>query len=315
MTIDSLKDSLSTTISQSPIGAEFYFLLGRDGDLKVKRANIEKATEIELCQHLISEISDTILLKEGISLLELSNADERSNVIYKYDLEDLPQQLEHMSAAIESKSHESFNFSEDKLEDIKAIIAIIGTATNNIAIYKHQYPVSLLKKESFSIFKSNDGKMFEKLDRDVLKINSSFDFLRSGENYYIKNLSTLEKFFGFHEVIKNSAIAGIERISESGILVDTAVLSARVSDISFSRKLVKSGKSSRVIGTVPPSQIISFVSNHPALRGKFRLSPDGSKIELDTKVSQNLFVKLINDDFLHSQLTSRHYESLAKDDI
>ncbi|HEY3307427.1 MAG TPA: Kiwa anti-phage protein KwaB-like domain-containing protein, partial [Desulfuromonadaceae bacterium] len=63
------------------------------------------------------------------------------------------------------------------------------------------------------------------------------------------------------------------------------------------------------------SEIISFVGTHPALRGKFKLSEDESQLKLDTKVSQNLFLKLLNDDFLQSQLTRRYYESLAKDDL
>ena len=36
---------------------------------------------------------------------------------------------------------------------------------------------------------------------------------------------------------------------------------------------------------------------------------------LDTKTSKQLFIKLLNDDFLTSELTRLYYDSLAKDFI
>ncbi|GAB7087807.1 hypothetical protein JCM15579A_19110 [Marinifilum fragile] len=46
-----------------------------------------------------------------------------------------------------------------------------------------------------------------------------------------------------------------------------------------------------------------------------RLNADGSKFNLDTKVSKDLFIKLLNNNFLTSQLTKLYYESLAKDGV
>ena len=78
---------------------------------------------------------------------------------------------------------------------------------------------------------------------------------------------------------------------------------------------MRAARATSVLGIVPNAQVIAFVGAHPAHRGKFRLSDDGSKLKLDTKVSQDLFLKLLNDDFLQSELTKRYYASLAKDDV
>ena len=56
-----------------------------------------------------------------------------------------------------------------------------------------------------------------------------------------------------------------------------------------------------------------FSQTHPALRNKLRY--DSGKFVLDTKVSKNLFIKLLNDDFLTSELTRLYYDSIAKDNI
>lgn len=46
-----------------------------------------------------------------------------------------------------------------------------------------------------------------------------------------------------------------------------------------------------------------------------KYTEDNSQFILDTKVSKNLLVKMLNDDFLTSDLTKLYYDSLAKDNI
>jgi len=93
------------------------------------------------------------------------------------------------------------------------------------------------------------------------------------------------------------------------------VFSSRLDDISFARKLVKSANNSPVLNVIPNEQIINFTQNHPALKGKFKYSKDKLQINLKTKKSQDLFLKLLNDDFLQSELTKKYYDSIAKDSV
>ena len=58
---------------------------------------------------------------------------------------------------------------------------------------------------------------------------------------------------------------------------------------------------------------MDFISNHEVLGNEFRLNDDSTKILLDTKKSQNFFLRLMNDDFLHSELTNYDYMTPAKD--
>ena len=58
-----------------------------------------------------------------------------------------------------------------------------------------------------------------------------------------------------------------------------------------------------------------FSKTHPAIKNKLKYTTDESQFLLDTKTSKNLFIKLLNDDFLISELTKLHYESLAKDSV
>ena len=117
-------------------------------------------------------------------------------------------------------------------------------------------------------------------------------------------------------MIKREATVGLEAIREMSIVSNIVTLEELISNVSFARKLTRIARYSPVImNNIPNANIISFSRTHPAVRDKIRYTPDGSQFALDTKVSKDLFIKLLNDDFLTSDLTRIYYDSLAKDTI
>jgi hypothetical protein len=150
---------------------------------------------------------------------------------------------------------------------------------------------------------------------DVLRIYPDYDFFKLNEQLFIRNINVLEKFFSFHEVIKATAEKTLDVIEAAKIIEDISSLEEMIEDISFARKLTKIGAHSPVINKIPANSIIEFVDNYPTLRGKFEFNNDRTRIKLTTKKSKKLFLKLLNDDFLKSQLTELHYDSLAKETV
>lgn len=316
MNITDLKEKISDVLSVENCSAEFYFLI-KDGDeINIRFVDIKDEDQEELSKSFVNSINNSFLLNDDLSLIPLSSADDRKNAIYEYDIEELPNELSHLAEVISNDDYNSFDFSSDSLANLKGILVLIGDDEKQLSIYKHQYPVALIKKSSgIKILRSSGTSRFEKLNDDILSINPKFEFFCVDGKYYIQDLKALERFFGFHDAVKNVAMEGIENIEESGLIENPGVLSERVDDISFSRKLVKVARSSPVIGSIPNEQIIEFTKTHPALKGKFKYSSDEDQLFLKTKSSQNLFLKLLNDDFLQSELTRRYYDSIAKDGI
>ncbi|ATX79134.1 protein of unknown function (DUF4868) [Mariprofundus aestuarium] len=312
MSLDKLRSTISGVIEDKKCDAEFFFLLDSNGEISIKRVDMDEGAHEELTQKFIASIGEAILLNDEISLLDISGADDRSNAIYKYDLPELPFQLSNLETVLQSDDFPSFDFSSDDLKHLEGILIILGHGQTQMAIYKHQYPVALLKRDGGYFHR---GSRLVQLDEEVLRINSKFEFMHIDDDYYIVDLKTLERFFGFHEAIKNVATQGLTNIQNSELVVDISPLEGRIDDISFARKLVRVARASPVLGVIPNEEIITFVSTYPALRGKFKVNDDGTKLRLETKVSQNLFLKLLNDDFLQSELTKRHYDSLAKDSL
>ena len=71
------------------------------------------------------------------------------------------------------------------------------------------------------------------------------------------------------------------------MLENPVTLEELVDVVTFARKLTKVAKDSPVIrARIPNEKIIHFTVTHPALRNKIRYNSDGTKIQLDTKVSK-----------------------------
>ena len=66
---------------------------------------------------------------------------------------------------------------------------------------------------------------------------------------------------------------------------------------------------------IPSETVISFCRSFPALAGRIRFNENGDKVLLDTKVSKDLFINLLMDNYLTSELTELHYASVAKDSV
>lgn len=292
-------------------GIEIYFLL-RDNNLF--KANIRPEEQGQLRELFTEELNNVIIANDELQILNISTADERRNTIYLYDL-DIPEDLSVVDDVFQQEDIPFFSFADNALSEVKAIIVMIGNVEHQVVIYKQNSPVSVLKKESSFSLWGNEENQLVRLDKDILKINSKFDFFKIGDNLFILNLKTLERFFGFHNVIKTEAEKGIDAIARYNLVENIDSLREHLDEVSFARKLTKICETSPVLGHVPNNRIIEFVNHHPALKNKVKTNPGGTKLSLDTKKSKQLFIKLLNDDYLTSDLTSLYYDSLAKDNI
>ena len=130
------------------------------------------------------------------------------------------------------------------------------------------------------------------------------------------DIKSFEKNFAFETLIHQRAEKTIAEIENIDLLEDIQVLKDSTDDPAYARKLSKVMDNSPIIKlNIPNEKIIKFTQTTPGLIGKFKYSEDSKKIRLDTKVSKTAFIKLLNDDFLRSELTELYYASVAKDNV
>lgn len=314
MTINNLKEDITAVLDSKAVSAEIYFVLKAPEGHQIKMADLDQISHTEIFEQCKDSIR-SILLNEELSLLNISESDSRSDVVYKYDLAEVPKKLGCLKQVSDSDDFEDFKFDNDNLSDLEGILIVIGNHEKQLVIYKYQYPIYLLNRKGFSLKRIKNQSRFEKLDEEVLKINPTFEFLYINNDYYVFDLKLLERVFGFHQAIMNDARAGINVIAAANLVDDINHLINRLDNIRFAKKLLRATKNSPVLGIISLENIISFADSHPLLKKKLKVNAAGTRLDLRTKVSQNLFMKLLNDDLLQSELTKMFYDSVSKDKV
>lgn len=311
MNIQEIKQELKY-FSENPVGIIIYFILRKEDSIIIKKADIDSEKALPaLRQQFLKRIQEQILLNEELTVMKISSADERRNVIYEYDLSEVPTQLNVINEVLSNEHQSKFNFKKDDIYNLKSYVILIGNSQRKLLLYKQHYPVSLIKRDGF--FLKKDNERFIKFEDDLIRIDSNFEFFSIKDKLFIKDLEKLEKFYGFHDIIKRKAQQSIDKIDEEGLLADVEVLREELENMTFTRKLTKILDDSPVIGKIPPKAIIEFTKTNEMLKDKLKYTVDGERIILDTKKSKELFLRLLNDDILRSELTQEYYASLAKD--
>lgn len=296
-----------------PNGELQIILYGCFAEGIVKKMDVKGDDLPAIVQLFVDSIKERILDKDDYSVIPLSTADERSKCFYEYDL-DVPEELEAFETIIGNDQLDVFDFNDDALSDIQALIIVIADNNHVISLYKKLSSVEVIGRGSYLFWKAN--QRIERFNDQLLRLSGNFQLIRVENRVIILDLNLIEKSFGFHDVIKREATIGLNAIEKMGIVSNINVLEELIDNVSFARKLTKIARNSPVIqNNIPNVNIINFSRIHPAVKGKIRYTADGNQISLDTKVSKNLFIKLLNDDFLTSELTRLYYDSLAKDNI
>lgn len=300
-------------------GIELFFVLDKREGKIIKLVNIadEQDKEDTSSEELLSGFEDIVektfeVYDDSLEILKLSSADERKNGLYYYDLETLPDELQFMKNVWDDSYFEVFNFQEDALDEIEAFIIVIGNAENKMVLYKQQYSISLLRRDKYMFTPILHENRLKKVEQDILRVDFNFQFCYVDGIFYISDIDRMEKICSFHNVIVNEAKKSIKMIQDADILDNIEVLEDELDNVTFARKLTRIYKDSKVLGKISKEVIVEFTKKHSYFKKNPLKSTDENKFILDTKKSKETFIKLMNDDFLKSELTNYEYESLAK---
>lgn len=295
------------------IGVSIYAILKNSDNAPVK-LDIESTALEGLKSLFIDSIKKSITDREELTVLNLSTSDERMDAIYLYDV-DMPEELSSINTVLASDNLPLMNTSDTDISDIKALLIEIGNNIGQIVLYKTLAPVNVYgPANQFFLIKSQTR--LRQIEDDFLRITPNFQLMRIKDSLFVLNLKAIEKSFGFHEVIKREATLGIQAIETMLLIENAEVLYELIDDIKYARRFTKVAKASPVLkARIPNQNIIDFCKTFTKLAGKIRFNKNEDKILLDTKVSKDLFIKVLMDDFLTSELTKFHYESVAKDSL
>lgn len=314
MDAQNLKSSLQKFFDRKDmLGVNLYAMLRGEEVEGFRKLDVsaDDGSLVNLKSLFLNSIQEKVLDNEELSVLDLSSSDERLDAVYSYDIE-VPEELVYLESVTLSDSPAPLNLTQNELSKIKSMIVEIGDNESQVVLYKTMAAINIYGRSSFFLKKSNTR--LEQIKDEFLRVSPSFQLMRVAGEILVFDLKVIEQSFGFKEIIKKEAAMGIKAIENTAIIQNMDVLNELLDDMKYARKFTKVASSSPVLKAgVPNASIIDFCRQFPKLKGKIRFSADETQISLDTKVSKDLFIKVLMDDFLTSELTQFHYDSVAKD--
>ena len=127
-----------------PNGELQIILYGCFAEGIVKKMDVKGDDLPAIVQLFVDSIKERILDKDDYSVIPLSTADERSKCFYEYDL-DVPEELEALETIIGNDQLDVFDFNDDALSDIQALIIVIADNNHVISLYKKLSSVEQFK--------------------------------------------------------------------------------------------------------------------------------------------------------------------------
>lgn len=323
MTKEVLQEKLDGLIAQENCGMNLYFIMHQQNGYVLKKANVRH----EALEPIKEVLHDNLVQlrqmmdEDTFALMNLSGAEDRKNVIYQYDLNEELRPISLMKEVdanlfndgyFSPDNNRVFDFNADTFEDVDAWIASYGVEGNHIIIYRKTFSVNLLK-QGRNLFIFKDAEQLDIIKDDIFRIDGKIDFFLLENISLIYNISILEKFNDFKDIVQRSARNSLQQIAAVDLVEDIAKLRERAeNDISFARKLIKVTTNALILNVVGKERIIQFAREHAYLSRRLKVSAD-NKFDLEKKSAQNLFIQLLDDAFLHSELSSNDYLSPGKD--
>lgn len=310
MTKEELKNAVQFTIDDAkPKEIDIYALVG---DIYYK-LDVLANSQTELIHLFTSGIKKSILDNDKYQIIPYSTSDERKNCYYEYDIPEEPAEIQTMRAVVGAQDVEPYRIDNDGcLKDIDALYVVLSYQNEVVVLYKNLSQLDFVDvHQRFLLVKHSDHQL-TKLDKDYLRISSSFQMIRTSLGTVILDITPLEKSEGFGQVIANEVRSRINDIDSIGLIEDMEVFKSYIDNLP-SRKALLQLKNSQVIKkNIGADAIINFINSHPNIKKLFTPNGDGTKLAPSSKAETKRIIKLLNDDYVISELTKSEYETLAK---
>ncbi|WP_337783895.1 anti-phage protein KwaB [Sutterella wadsworthensis] len=295
-TIEQIKETWEKVISAG-MNIELYLGFGNSESRKYFRANLVDSAAELIADDFLDSINQ--YFSKNLSVIPLSQIDERTDALIYYDLEKSPEEFDIIKEIKNKRTDDYFKLKND-INKAQSILIKICSHSENIIFFKKFYPISLVKSTR-KTFRINSDAEFEPLEDDIIRLTGDFDVMLMGDDFYINDLSHFETAFSFDQIKKQKrdfVISSIKSLDKKGYLENYPV---------STRQIIRAAKSQ--VLKMNKDAIINFVKKNTH---KFNLKIKNNKILLNSQKSIHCLYKLLNDDYLSSDLTHNNYEAIAK---
>ena len=279
--------------------------------------NIREDDMGELLNMFIGSVKEKLIDDVQYSIEDYSTTILRENTIYRYDLpaERRTEEMNQMAEVLDIHAPEYFNAGETPIESIIGIYAVIcGNMNQNAIIYKHITAVDKIYARSSFLF-SKDNELFKRQKENLLRISPVIHMIMVDNEILLLDMKKLESALGLNDILAREAERDIQAVMDKRLVTDNQFLKKVCEKTSMCKKLRHALAQSKVIlNGIDNRRIIEFAeSKREKLKFSFNAAKDA--FDIRSKAEATRFIKLLDDDFLRSELTQEDYDSYDKESL
>jgi hypothetical protein len=207
-------------------------------------------------------------------------------------------------------------FAMEDLDNASGLMFRLRKGEQKIWLYQHLWSIMVPNKKKTNIMtrlmRFEDHVIFSEQRDSLLTISKKVDLLII-DNYIItRNISLLQKNFGFQNYIYQSAKQVIETIVQKNIVTNTEKLTEYISrrKSKYAKKMMRIG-SSKVLG-LTQEQLISKIHTLDRWKRKFEVNQDLKQITLNTYGDVENLIDLLDERYTRSDVTDMEYDTDVK---
>jgi hypothetical protein len=278
-------------------------------DCDIYKTRLHERIPIEIKETYYPKMKKSLISKE-YDLTEYDPAllPDR-NVVWNYDSNIVP--FYNFIIKKLPDVEEYYNDNILKYDDIWAIWIKFQVQNTCIYLLKKITPSKIFSTGSSLAIIFNDN-VFKKLESDVLTIDGTFDVLACDNMLYFENKQNFERALLYQTVKQNVAIATLDEINEIGILDNFDTVKDYLKDDYHSINKLNRIKSKPYFRTLTFAHCKQIIDDYGL---KLVYDEATKKFNIQSKREAKMFVKVLNDDFLKSEMTNIKYAANSKEDL
>ena len=278
--------------------------------------NIEDQFLDELKELFIEEIKlVTDNQSPNFTLENYSSSTKQLDAIFQYDLQDdLRPEMQLMKDVKTLENPKLFVIKpNNSIDQVNGLYIVIRSANHVISLYKHIFGVDKIYAQK-NWFLVHSNEQFVKQQESMLRISPTFQMLCVDDDIIMTDIQKLERIMDLKAVLTNAAAQHIATIVNAKQLVTRSDLLEEVSnEPTMAKKLIHAVTVGKVfLKNISNAVIIAFAQKKGA---KLNMSFEDNQFDLKNKAEARRFIKLIDDDYLTSELTKEDYDANQKQEL